>query len=249
MEQDLSAIYAQLQKGDFDFLDLGCGTGASGRFVKKAFSAKRGLGIDKSMDRVLEAGKNGFDAIFGDVCNLSFPDSCVSFTSMMDFVEHLSCGKKAVKVLKRAAKASRDFLFVRHPNFEDIEYLKSYKLKLDWTDWHGHTNMMCIADFKEIFSALGWPQHTIIPQIQILDSTHSSILPLDAPRGAVRYDGEKQGEKPLVYFDRPVYTQFDIFVRLNPDMDEKRWQEIINKLRVNHKLEEVENQLRAKRRK
>ncbi|MCB0336472.1 MAG: hypothetical protein KDD62_09200, partial [Bdellovibrionales bacterium] len=86
----------------------------------------------------------------------------------------------------------------------------------------------------------GWKQYCIIPQLQILDSSHHSVVPLDAPVDSTEYSAEVQGPKPLVTFDRPVFTQFDIFVRLNGSMEERQWQQVISRMLSKTKINEME---------
>src|SRR6185369_10144821 len=124
------------------------------------------------------------------------------------------------------AAASRDFLFVRHPSFDDIEYLAQFGLKFGWTDWSSHPNMMTTDDFRRIFETLGWHDYRIVPHMGYTDSTHPSIVPASAPRDTEVYDEALHGPKPFVRFDHTVYAKFDIFVRLNPALPDDAWRRI-----------------------
>jgi hypothetical protein len=126
-------------------------------------------------------------------------------------------------MLEKLARASRDFLFIRHPSFDDMEYLASFGLKFGWTDWESHTNMMKIDDFRRVFESLGWADYVIYPDLPIEDSSHKAVVPATAPRETYEYDEAAHGPKPAVTFDHTLYGKYDIFVRLNPRMDEAAW--------------------------
>jgi hypothetical protein len=138
----------------------------------------------------------------------------------MDFLEHLPDEPAAVGVMRELGRAARDFVFIRHPSFEDVDYLARFGLKITWTDWQEHPNMMTLADYERVFAELGWNDYVINLGPPIVDSWHYAVLPIDAPRDAQRYDPEMHGPKPFIEFDRPLYEQFDIFVRLDPAMDD-----------------------------
>src|SRR5690606_19700415 len=100
-------------------------------------------------------------------------------------------------------------------SFEDQEYLKSLGLKITWHDWEGHTNMMLLADYFNIFARLGLVHYCVINRKPILSTDDPVVIPLSAPINTHEYS-EKLGSKPKVKFDRPIYGQFDIFVTLRP---------------------------------
>jgi SAM-dependent methyltransferase len=147
---------------------------------------------------------------------------------MCDFLEHLPDEAAAGRVLKTFARAARHFLFIRHPSFDDVEYLRDLGLKLGWTDWSSHTNMMRTKDFRRLFAELGWGDYVIVPHGEILDSLHPAIVPLSAPINTEEHDDALFGRKPRIEFDPPVYAKFDIFVRLNPGLDDETWSRTTN---------------------
>lgn len=217
-----------LRRGEFDFADLGCGTGESITFCRKRFRARRGIGFEISDTKIKKARAARHAIAHADVTKLDFPDNCVSFCTMLDFLEHLFTEEDACRILSAAGRMARDFLFIRHPSFEDIEYLAGHDLKIDWTDWRGHRNPLLLSDYDRIFRSLGWSDYVVIHQKQIVDSRHPAIVPLTAPIDTVRYDADLHGPKPHVLFHKPVWTQFDIFVRLNPDLPDERWDQVID---------------------
>jgi hypothetical protein len=222
-----SSVAQALASGDYAFADLGCGVGGSLEHCLHRFGRAPGLGLEVDATLVAEAARHGLDVMEADLLAVDAPEGCLSYTSMMDFLEHLPDEASAVRVLGTFGRASRDFLFIRHPSFEEIDYLAELGFKIDWTHWTGHPNMMRLADFERVFAGLGWRDVTIQPRHRIADSTHPRVIPITAPIDVVTYDPHKHGPKPTVRFDRPLYTQFDIFVRLNPDLDDSAWEAVL----------------------
>lgn len=220
------ALLQDLMGGKYAFVDAGCAAGASIDHCQRRFGLGRGLGLDWYQGDLDVARNNGFDVALCNLLEQDWPEKCVEFTSMVCFLEHLPDEQTALKVLERAARSSRQFLFVRHPSFDDIDYLAQFGLKFGWTDWSSHPNMMTTDDFRRIFKEFGWPDYSILPHMGHLDSTHRSIVPISAPRDTEIYDEAAHGPKPLVRFDHTVYGKFDIFVRLNPNLSEDAWRRI-----------------------
>lgn len=222
------SIAEALRPGRYAFIDVGCGDGGSTSHLVRRFGRAPGLGLDYDREAIEASRTAGFDAIH---CNLLEPDlvlprDCVEYAAAMDVLEHLPAEPFAVTVLRHMERAARDFLFIRHPSFEDVDYLASLGVKLNWTDWSGHPNMMKIEDYHRIFAELGWRDYSILPHMLYTDSRHDSVVPLSAPSDTYRYDPDAHGPKPIVEFDRPIWGKFDIFVRLNPDVDEAAWQRL-----------------------
>jgi hypothetical protein len=207
-------LLQQLAAGEFDFIDLGAGTGESITKAQKKFQAGPGIGFDLDAAKVTTAQARGIPMLVQDVTKMAHLSKCVSFVTMMDFLEHLYSRQAAKEVLQAAVETARDFLFIRHPNFDNDEYLAQFGLKFAWSDWTGHQNMMTVNEFHQVFRQLGGLESVVIPRKQVLDSSHRSIVPLSAPTDTIYYDEKEHGKKEKVFFEIPVYTQFDIFVRV-----------------------------------
>jgi len=227
-EISLEEARARLAAGEFAFVDGGCGAGGSLAYCERLFRKGRGLGFDASAGKIALAVAAGQVVCRADLATVELPERSVYFVSLLDFLEHLPDLARTREILANMARVARDFLFIRHPGFEDIEYLARLGLKLDWTDWHGHTNMMTIAELDRLIRELGFPAPTIVAQKPILDSSHRSIVPLSAPRDTVGYDPARHGPKPEVRFDRTIHTQFDVFVRLGRDLSDAAWGRIVS---------------------
>jgi hypothetical protein len=223
-----AALIEELRAGKYAFIDAGCASGGSIDHCERRFGARPGLGLDWYGSDLELARQRGYTVAHCDMTTVELPEKCVAFASMMDFLEHLPDETAAQKVLENLAHASRDFLFIRHPSFEDIEYLAGFGLKLGWTDWKSHSNMMRIDDFRRLFDRLGWRDFLIYPDMPFFDSNAEPIVPLAAPQDLMSYDAALHGPKPFVEFDRPVYGQYNIFVRLNPMMAEEEWRRLVS---------------------
>jgi hypothetical protein len=221
-------VTRDLLDGKYAFLDAGCAAGGSIVHCEKRFGRSPGLGLDWYGGDLDRARQSGLAVAQCDLLTVELPPGCVGFSSMLDFLEHLPDQDAARRVIERFARASRDFLFIRHPSFEDIAYLAGLGLKLGWTDWTGHPNMMRLEDFHRLFRELDLREYEIYPELPLLDSSHEAILPLRAPADAQSYDESAHGPKPYVEFDRVVYGKYDIFVRLNASLTDAEWRRITN---------------------
>lgn len=208
-------LLGQVARWEFGFLDFGSSHGGSLKYCEEHFGKGPGLGIDFDAEKVCRARKAGYNVLQADITELQLPEDCVSFVSMLDFLEHLLSVEMTKKILKVAAAAARDFIFIRHPSFENIEYLKGLGLKLSWTDWHGHKNPLTMKDFADIFQELGLEHYTIQRGELITDSQYRQIVPLSAPTDTIYYDRDEHGDKPRITFQRPIPRHYDITVHLS----------------------------------
>lgn len=221
-----SALLEELEAGKYAFVDAGCGIGGSIRHCEMRFGWRPGLGLDQAEGDLQVARERGCAVAVCDLLSVELPAACVRFASMMDFLEHLPDADSARQVLEKLARAARDFLFIRHPSFDDVEYLAQYGLKFGWTEWAGHPNRMRVDAFRRLFEEMGWSDYRIQPDLPIRDSSHVGIVPASAPSDAYEYDEAVHGPKPRVEFDRVLYGKYDIFLRLNANLGDAEWQRI-----------------------
>ena len=208
----IKALKYRVSGAQYDFLDLGCKKGGSIGWCQKKYGGK-GLGVDLNPEWISIAKESGYDAICADVLKLDFPKGSFKYIGMMDFLEHLPDEKDVKKVLKNCKKWAREFFFIHHPSFEDINYLKKLGLKIDWTDGYNHTCPLTIKDFKRIFKELGLTDYKIEQKELIADSSHEHVIPLSAPHDTHKYSKEL-GPKRKIKFDKPVYGRVEIMVSL-----------------------------------
>lgn len=196
---------------EYDFLDLGSGVGGSLDFGVKRLGGRRGLGIESDVEKVRSAVRLERDVVLGDARSIP-TDARVRFVCMMDFLEHLPSLDDVRRVLERALVVSTEFVFIRHPSFEDEAYLAALGLKQYWADWTGHLSHILLSDFALMLKQLGSFQWTVDYCQPIHSSAHPSILPLDAPPDQSQYDETVCGPKPIVTFSRPVWRHLDITI-------------------------------------
>jgi len=191
----------------YDFIDLGCSNGGSLEWAKRSLGGKRGVGVDIDQKKVKLTRAAGFDAVRGDARQLAANRRCVSFVTMLDFLEHVSGFRDARTCVTAASEAARDFIFIRQPWFDTDGYLFSLGLKLYWSDWTGHPNSMTTLDFYKILSRIQRVTHwRLYGRERITCSSNAALQPIGAPGNL---HGAKAGEtvSPPIVFNTPVYRQ------------------------------------------
>lgn len=229
-----------------DFFDFGAGDGGSIALATKLFGG-RGLGIDVSPKKVERATLAGSDVVYGDI--LSLPARpLVRYVTMCDFLEHLPDLDTVRAVLKVAATVATDFIYIRHPSFEDEPYLRSLGLKQYWQDWTGHPSHIMLSDFAEMLAEVGAMPIELEFFRPARDSSDPSVIPLNTPPDQSEYDAAKHGAKPTVEFDRPIHWQIRITAHLaaksSDGTDIERLQAVIAGQR--HQMEQLRNRRSVK---
>jgi SAM-dependent methyltransferase len=218
----LATITAEVRAGA-ELLDLGCGPGRSLESAVRRFDANA-VGLELNAAKVRTAQEQGLPVFQADILDLQPADfPSVRYVTMDNVLEHLPTLDAVETVLAKSCQLAADAVYVRHPSFEDEEYLAGLGLKQYWTDWPGaHTAHIRLHEFVAMANRAGVYRVLISPVLRAVDSADPTLLPLDAPPGQRKldrsrhgaYDPDRHGEKPAVTFDRPVYFAFDLlFVR------------------------------------
>jgi hypothetical protein len=212
-----------------DMLDLGAGTGHWLEKEAPRLGLEHPVGIDLNLSKVTRAQALGLPVYQADFTQLdpkAFP--AVKVAVFDNVLEHLPSLASVEAVFERACAIASHVVYIRHPSFEDEEYLASLGLKQYWTDWPGvHTAHVRLHEFVEMAARHGVYDVTIRPLMRAINSDDPTILPASAPpnqRKPVRgpgsygvFDATLHGPKPSVEFDRPVYFAFDVFFFLRSD--------------------------------
>lgn len=156
-------------------------------------------------------------------------ENAVRFVSMMDFLEHLPGLEVVEASIERAATVASDFLFIRHPSFEGEGFVESFGLRQYWWNWTGHTAHPRVADYCTMFERLGLSQYAILYREPIRESSHPSILPLDAPINEHEFDPDRHSPKPEISFARPLWRMQDLLVALRP-FSSREWSSMIDSI-------------------
>ena len=219
-----SSLGDALLSGDYDFLDFGSSEGGSLRLAKSKLGGVRGIGIDRSIEKVRIARAKGFNVIEADALDLhGYPDA-VSFVVMNHFLEHLPGTKEAKQCIEAASVVARDFIFIKHPWFDLDGELFRRGLKLYWSDWRGHPNHLTTLELHECISGIqGVDRWAIYGRDRIFDSIHSAVHPVQSPDEQHAWNTNTHPPKPAVEFDFPVYRETVCLIQMagsmiNPDL-------------------------------
>ncbi len=221
----------RLRAGDFAFLDFGCSKGGSIGLATRLFGASPGLGIDIDQAKVAASTAAGYDAIIYDIHDLP-SKPLVRFTVMMHFLEHIPNSTDVKAFIRKAVAVSKEFVFIRQPYFDADGLLFSKRLKLYWSDWHGHPNAMTSLEFYSILHELHG--RNIIGNFSICASgpIHSSddrtIHPINSPRNQQQYDPKQHPVKEGgVKFSDFVFRETVVLIS-KPGIDHRSLLEKIN---------------------
>ena len=212
-----------------ELIDLGCGPGRSLRGAMRRFDA-RGIGIERHPGKVRKGQAEGLPVYRADILEMdleAFPN--VQYVTIDNVLEHLPTLDAVEALVATSIRLAKRVVHIRHPSFEDVDYLAGLGLKQYWTDWPGvHTAPVRLHEFVAMANRAGVYRILIHPVRRALDASDPTILPIDAPPGQHRedrsaytavhgvYDPERHGAKPAVTFDRPVYFAFDILLITGP---------------------------------
>jgi SAM-dependent methyltransferase len=195
---------------EFDFLDVGCGDGASIEFGKKYLSGGSELGIDRDTKKLDVARQRGHRVVECDVRSMRTRGR-VRFTILNNVLQYLDDEAEAGQVLRWAVTVSREFVFVRQPYFDASSSLMRSGLKVYWADWTAHKNPMTTFQiYKTLRSAMrssGVAGLAIFGNKRIRDTSSEAILPIDAAENSHRYDERKHGPKPYLALPPDCYWE------------------------------------------
>jgi hypothetical protein len=192
----------------YDFFDFGAGDGGSLRRAVELFGG-RGLGIDIDRKKITRAQEAGLEIVHGDITALP-REKLVRYVFLDNFLEHLPDYGVVQQMLDVAAAVAEEFIYIRHPSFEDEAYLAALGLKQYWADWTGHPSRLLLHEFCAMFKRAGLGPIEVHYAYPVLDSSDPSILPASTEPDQFDYDPERHGPKPLITFSRPVHKQIRI---------------------------------------
>lgn len=209
---------------DFDFLDLGASKGMMIDFAKRELGGTRGMGIDINAAKVEVMRERGYDCLLADATRMEFPADSVRFVTMCHFLEHLPNYAAIERSLQCAASVATDFIYIQGPYFDADRYLHDRALKFFWSDWSGHTCHLTTEFLGALLDGNGLGDYVMLGRKPVEDSSHPSILPLDAPIDQHEYDPDIHSPKSLVAFDVGLYMEIICVVALRPLQN---WNEIV----------------------
>jgi hypothetical protein len=198
---------------ELDFIDIGCGIGGSIDWAKYVFGGEKYLGIDNRYDECQLAEKNGYNVIFADITS----DDCIlpkcKYITMIHFLEHLKNEEEVFIVLNKALNSVSEFICIKGPSFESVEYLKKLGFKITWTDWIGHPTPVTKDMLFRLLKKCGVNESQIEFKLlmKIEDTSSNEIIPLSSPTDIIVYDNYL-GEKELLKLDN-VYREIYLIIK------------------------------------
>src|SRR2546423_3396211 len=174
-------------------LDLGAGTGRRIRAEAKQFASKHPIGIDRNARKVARAQDRGLPVYCADFSVLepsAFPAArVVVFDNVL---EHLPSVADVEAALGRACEIASEVVYVRHPSFEEEDYLASLGLKQYWTDWPDtHTAKVRLDEFRGMAQRCGIDAVEVRGVKRARASDAPTILPLAAPPDQHKHPDER----------------------------------------------------------
>jgi hypothetical protein len=140
----------------------------------------------------------------------------VHFVTADNVLEHLTSFDDVEDALRVGCAVADDFIYVRHPSFEDDAYFDELGIVASWVARTGHRSHVLIADFMDMAMRLGIYSVEVHPVGLIGDTSDPEIVPVGTPRNDLVYDAERHGSKSHITFDHNVYYAFDIVFHLKP---------------------------------
>lgn len=202
------------------FIDLGCSTGGSLKFGENALKLGKGIGFDIDPKKVQAAKDAGLNVLLGDCTKL---DEILShqydFALASHFLEHLPdlCTTKAV--INSAIKVTSKAIFIKQPAFDGLDYFDSLGVKLYYSDWSGHKNMMPTESWNEIIEGLiaeNKIKYAFMGYMKELKNTgDDAFIPKFSPRNQQRYNYKTHGEKPSYELNKTYYEEIRIVLAKN----------------------------------
>jgi hypothetical protein len=201
-----------LAKGDFTFIDFGGGFGASLAYYQREFGG-RGLGIEIEPHKVDAARAKGRGVVEGSLFDVP-RRPLVRYVTADNVLEHMDSIEQVEEALALAAAVADEFIYVRHPSFEDEDYLRSLGVSGTWVHRSGHRAHVRLSDFLAMATRLGIDRVEIHPAGLIRDTSDPEIVPIGTPKNDLTYDPETHDPRPEVTFDRQVFYAYDILFHL-----------------------------------
>ena len=193
----------------YDFVDFGAGTGESLVHYER-LSGCTGAGVELREAKVRLGQEQGRAVFLGSIFDL--PDTVrARFVTADNVLEHLPTFADVERALAMAKEIASDFFLVRHPAFDDEDYLATFGLRPFWCNWRGHPSHVRLSDFAAMAARVGVETWTVQPVGRIHSTADPALIPLSAPIDQQGYDAETHGPKgEEVEFDRAVYGAYDI---------------------------------------
>ncbi len=197
-----------IQRHGVDYLDYGSKLGGSLNYARSVFEGRQGLGIELQPERAAKANADGHLVVVADATTIAPPENCVSFSMLVHFLEHMPSYDMAEKCIASAARASRDFVYMRHPWFDSDSELLRLGYKLYWSDWRVHKTHFNTLDFVKAIQRIGIEGRWVLMGVKPIRTTqHHALVRADAAMDSYRAEADEVAARPLVEFRSPVFHE------------------------------------------
>lgn len=121
-----------LDNTKFNYLDFGCGSGATLERVKKKHPLWNLYGLDNNKYACTAAREKGFKIFYGDILEINIPQNFFDIVNMSHVIEHLNDPKKTLLKINSLMKPGGQII-ISTPNFDSLaaRIFKTYWFALD----------------------------------------------------------------------------------------------------------------------
>ena len=142
------------------------------------------------------------------------------------FLEHVPNKDWSRKLVHQSRTNAQHLAWFRLPSFQhDTEagegVLQQHGMRFTWTTWTGHPSHWLVEDCTDAIKewAKNFPARSydliVKPYGWIKDMANNLVVPINAPKDAVKYE-PKYGPKPLhIKFKQPIISEYEVIVRFN----------------------------------
>ena len=193
-------------------------------FGEQSLKLGKGIGIDINQKKVQAAQDAGLNVMLGDCTKLNeILSHQYDFALASHFLEHLPDLLTATEVIDSALDVITKAMFIQQPAFDGMQYFDSLGVKLYYSDWSGHENMMSTDNWIEIIEALiarNKIKYAYLGYRKELKNTGSeAFIPKSAPKNQQKFNYETHGEKPLCELNRVYFEEIRIVLAKNISVD------------------------------
>lgn len=226
---------------NYDFIDMGCGTGTGYYFAQDVFGPGRGMGVDISEDKIQlaqkaiqkdEQLKENYTVICEDMLNFANVKNKFRYAMANHFLEHVDGFTAAKKILSAAINASYEFVFLRQPWFDHNSELFKLGLKTYYSDWTGHPNLLTTYDFYRMGRDFKLDNKIsdfiILGLMKIKDSSDPIIHPLNSSFNDHEYKAEKHPPKNMNIQFNGLYREVCVFFMIDKNMPVEKYIKNLN---------------------
>jgi methionine biosynthesis protein MetW len=176
-------IISLIPAGGNKILEIGCGTGITGKTLKEKNKAVEVIGIEKIANIAQQAEKNIDKVITADIeiLELPFDDEYFDYVILADILEHLYNPSAVLNKLRKYIKKD-GCIIASVPNIRYWKILIDLVLKGKWTYCSEgilddtHLRFFTKKSIIELFQSAGFTVDTIAPRFKLQPKKYDNFL-------------------------------------------------------------------------